>query len=96
MPSLEEPFGIVYLEAMASNLPIVAPDDSQRREIIGDAGLFCNVENTEDYASAITKAIEIDWGKKPLERAKKFDWNNIGKQYIELIYEVIKKSKRIV
>lgn len=89
LPSREEPFGIVYLEAMASNLPIVAPDDSQRREIIANAGLYCNVENTNEYAETIKKALHIDWGEKPLERARLYDWNNIADKYIGLFNQII-------
>lgn len=89
LPSREEPFGIVYLEAMASNLPVVAPDDSQRREIIGDAGLYCNVENPEEYASAIQRALDIEWGTLPLKRAQQFDWSIITVKYEKLIEEVL-------
>lgn len=90
LPSMEEPFGIVYLEAMASNVPIVAPDDSQRKEIIADAGLYCNVENIQEYANCIKKALEINWGNKPLQRAKKFDWTIIAQTYDLLIKEIIR------
>lgn len=89
LPSREEPFGIVYLEAMASNLPIVAPDDCQRREIIADAGLYCNVENSNEYAETIERALSIDWNNKPLERAKLYDWNNIASMYIKLFNCII-------
>ena len=92
LPSREEPFGIVYLEAMASNLPIVAPDDNQRREIISDAGLYCNVENPDEYAKTIQHALQLEWGNKPLERAKRFDWNNIAKEYYKLINQIIDRK----
>ncbi|MDQ1141123.1 glycosyltransferase family 4 protein [Pedobacter agri] len=78
----EEPFGIVYLEAMASNLPVVAPDDSPRREIIGNSGLFCNVESAKEYAETIKKALSHDWGDLPRNRvAQFFDWEKIANQY---------------
>lgn len=89
LPSREEPFGIVYLEAMASNIPIVAPDDSQRREIIADAGLYCNVENPDEYAETIKKALSMNWGNKPLERAKLYDWDRVADKYIDLFNRII-------
>lgn len=89
LPSEEEPFGIVYLEAMASNLPVVVPDDVQRREIVGKAGIFCNVENENEYSEAITKALGYDWGNIPREQVEKYDWKNISKRYQELIEKFI-------
>ena len=31
LPSVYEPFGLVYLEAMAYNKPVVAPDDEPKK-----------------------------------------------------------------
>ena len=89
LPSCEEPFGIVYLEAMSSNLSIVAPDDSQRREIIGEAGLYCNVEDEMIYAKTIEEALRKEWKNVPVERAKKFDWTIVAAQYNNLIKKVM-------
>ena len=93
LPSLEEPFGIVYLEAMSANIPVVAPDDAQRREIIGDAGFFCNVENDIEYAKLIEKALVMDWGNKPVDRAKLFDWDIISEEYRTLFEQVMDRHE---
>jgi len=80
-----EAFGIVYLEAMASGLGVVAPDDSSRREIIDEAGLFVDVADPKKYAKAIESALKIDWQKKAKIQAEKFSWDKIAKQYEEVL-----------
>ena len=80
-----EAFGIVYVEAMASGLPVVATDDENRREIIGDAGLFVDPENIEEYAQTLGKALKTDFGEKPRQQAKKFSWDKIASQYEQIM-----------
>lgn len=89
LPSYEEPFGIVYLEAMSADLPIVVPNDSQRHEIVGEAGLYCDVEDEMIYAKTMEKALKMEWGNIPNERAKSFDWSIVAAQYVNLINRVL-------
>lgn len=83
-----ESFGIVLLEAMASGLPIVATDDPIRHEIVGDAGIFVNPENTDQFAAAIKKALATKWGSKPRLQAEKYAWSKIGEMYENLFLEI--------
>ena len=83
-----ESFGIVLIEAMASGLPVVATDDPIRREIVGDAGLFVDPTNIEEYAKAIEKALSTDWGDKPRKQAEKFSWDIIASSYEELFKNI--------
>lgn len=83
-----ESFGIVYLEAMASNLPVVAPDDSVRREIISNAGVFTNVEDSQRFALSLEYAINTNWESKPREQAKKYSWENITIKYVDLLKQL--------
>lgn len=91
LPSWDrEAFGIVYLEAMASNLAVVAPDDLSRREIIGNAGILTDVFDIEKYTQALKNALDRNWENLPREQAKKFSWNKVAKDYEELIIKVLK------
>lgn len=81
-------FEIVLVEAMATGLPVVTNDDPIRREIVGNAGLFANPENTEEYSKALEKAFETKWGDKPRKQAEKFSWDKITQEYEELLEEI--------
>ena len=78
-------FENVLVEAMATNLPVVANNDSIRKEIVGSGGILVDPTNTNAYAQDLKRALEINWGGKPREQAKKFDWDKIAKAYEDLI-----------
>src|SRR3989344_1757803 len=89
LPSKEsEAFGIVYIEALAANLPVVATNDENRRYLIGDAGILVNPENTKDFRDALTHALRTDFGNQPRKQAAKFNWSEIVKQYTLVLNEL--------
>lgn len=91
LPSWDrEAFGIVYLEAMASGLGVVAPDDQSRREIVGDAGILTDVNNQTEYTKTINSALNIDWSKKARDQAEKFSWDKIAEAYEVLMLSMVK------
>lgn len=80
-----EAFGVAYLEAMATNRPVVAPDDATRRYIVGQGGLCVSVTNTSEYAHALAMAISTSWSDHPRQQALQFSWDKIASQYEQLL-----------
>ena len=94
LPSLNEPFGIVYVEAMSMNIPVVGPNDEARKYIVGDCGVLCDVENPKEYAKAIEQCFLTNYEDKPRKRAEEFfSWDMVGLQYKEIIDTLIKERR---
>jgi glycosyltransferase involved in cell wall biosynthesis len=85
-----EAFGNVLVEAMATNLSVVATDDPIRYEIVGEGGLLVDPTDINEYAKVLRKALDIDWGDIPRKQAEKFSWDKIAEQYEEL-FKTLKK-----
>lgn len=94
LPTKEEGFGIVFLEAMKSGCAIVSTNTSATPEIVGDAGVL--VDNPDDYlsyANAIQYLIENTTYRNKLSlnglsRSPLFSWNILIKEY-EQVYEKV-------
>lgn len=81
-------FEIALVEAMATNLPVVANHDPIRKEIVGDSGILVNPKNTEEYAAALKRGLSLNWGIKPREQAEKFSWDTIAQKYKKLFKDL--------
>ncbi len=89
LPSINEPFSLSYMEAMASGLPVVTTDDEMRNFIVGDSGILCDVTNPEIYANAIFKLLKENWQQKARNNASRFSWDAIALRYRDVILETI-------
>jgi sucrose-phosphate synthase len=59
-PALTEPFGLTLIEAAASGLPIVAPDDGGPRDIISNCrnGVITNTLDSDAIAASLLHVLE--------------------------------------
>lgn len=103
-PSLYEPFGIVVLEAMSMERPVVvgAAGVSGMREIViccgeEQCGYHIDPNNPSDIAWGITNALENPekrkWlGKNGRRRVlEEFTWDRIAEKTVELYEQIIKR-----
>jgi glycosyltransferase involved in cell wall biosynthesis len=102
-PSLYEPFGIVALEAMSMERPVVvgAAGVSGMREIViccgeEQCGFHVNPSNPSDIAWGVNSALEspekIKWlGKNGRRRVlSEFTWDKVAEKTLEVYEQIIK------
>ena len=90
-PSLYEGFGFEPLEAMACDTPVAASNVSSLPEVVGDAGLMFDPEDTAAIAAAIRRlatdpALRDELRAAGREQARKFSWRSSALQ-LKAIYQ---------
>lgn len=95
MPSINETFGLVYVEAMSQGLPVIYTRgqgfDGQFKE--GDVGFAVNPYNIKELFDKIICAFENydEISRRCISNSTVFDWKIISDDYINL-YKSISKS----
>ncbi len=100
-PSYNEPFGQVYLEAMATGLPVIATRSGGPLDFVvetgpGANGWFCEVDDLDSLAATLRQALMDETERKrrganalTLIRGD-FDWKEIAHRYTEVYRRVIR------
>ncbi|MHC5772766.1 glycosyltransferase family 4 protein [Nostoc sp.] len=97
VPSHYEPFGLVAIEAMASNTPVVASDVGglQFTVVHEETGLLAASQDVDAFASAIDRILlNPEWrdelGKAGRKRVEsKFSWDGVANQLSELYTQLL-------
>jgi glycogen synthase len=95
VPSIYEPFGLVALEAMASECPCIAADTGGLREVVPleGAGLRFRASDPEHLAEAAIQVLsDEDLSRRMVEEGlshiRLFDWTDVARQTLALYGEV--------
>lgn len=79
LPSLAEGFGLPAVEAMACGIPVLASRRGSLPEVVGDAGLFFDPEDSNDIAARLVEflsdaALQSRLGANARRRIALFTW----------------------
>ena len=99
LPSLHEGFGLTALEAMACGTPVIASDRSSLPEVVGDAAVFVDPEDSTSIAAAIHRLFTDDTLAKAhaargLERARLFSWEQTARAVQSILHQVMASESR--
>ncbi len=101
-PALTEPFGLTLIEAAASGLPIIAPEDGGPRDIIANCrnGLLVNTLNHSDIAVALREAFADkkrwrDWSKNGVLNVRRhYTWDAHVTKYLKEVDKLLHKERK--
>jgi glycosyltransferase involved in cell wall biosynthesis len=92
LPTVQEGFGIVFAEAMAAGLPVVACRAAAVPELVEDrrTGLLVNRESPEELAMALetllmNDGLRADFGAAGARRVAAFDLEPVARRFVEAV-----------
>jgi glycosyltransferase involved in cell wall biosynthesis len=88
----DESFGNVYIEALASGLPVVAHDSSVARWIVGTYGRLVDSDIPGSTAATLTEVLHRHWTPPHdavEQTARRFDWAVIAVEYRRFLDDII-------
>ena len=103
-PSLYEPFGIVALEAMALDCPVVVSDVGGLSEVVTHkrTGITVFPDDPESVAWGVVRSLtKPEWTERHVARARRwveeyFNWPRIASLTIDVYHHVLDGSKKPV
>ena len=100
-PSYNEPFGQVYIEAMATGLPVIATRSGGPLDFVVESGprangWFCEVDDVESLAATLHRALsDAEERERRGQNAMalirdEYDWTEIARRYADVYQQMIR------
>jgi glycosyltransferase involved in cell wall biosynthesis len=88
----------ILLEAMAAGLPIACSERGPMPEVLGDAGVYFDPEDTDDVAAALRRLAEDDGlrarcGQRAFDRAAQYSWQRCADETFTFLAEVARRHR---
>lgn len=98
-PSLYEGFGLPPLEAMSCGVPVICSDRTSLPEVVGDAAISLNPNDTQALAQAMqsvltNSTLEAELRARSLKRAAQFSWHKTAAKTLAVYEEAFARSKQ--
>jgi glycosyltransferase involved in cell wall biosynthesis len=92
--SQDEPFGIVYLEAAASGLPVVAHEGAVPKWILGPTAVYANTSDPSSVKIALEKALSTELAPQLGKAARSrviadWTWQAQAAKYRDFLYSIV-------
>jgi glycosyltransferase involved in cell wall biosynthesis len=94
--AIEEPFGNVYVEALASGTPIVAHDNENTRWILENHAYLVDTNLQELLVEALTMAMHTSAGNTARGvafAASRYSWSIVSRKYCEFLSDVLRCAR---
>jgi glycosyltransferase involved in cell wall biosynthesis len=92
LPSLQEGFGIAFLEAMAAGLPVVATRAAAVPEVVpdGEVGLLVPPRDPDALAAALARLLDDEplrrrLGEAGRRRVGRYDWKTVAGEFLRAL-----------
>ncbi len=98
-PSLYEGFGLPPLEAMSCGAPVVCSNRTSLPEVVGDAAITVDPENTRELVEAMGRVLtdetlQADLRVRSLQRAAQFSWHKAADETIAVYEETFTRGAK--
>ena len=98
-PSRYEGFGLPLIEAMASGTPVIAARAGSIPEVVGDAAILLDPDDTAGWTDALTRVVNDEHLRQQLigrglARAGEFTWSRTARATMDVYRRVVRERQR--
>jgi glycosyltransferase involved in cell wall biosynthesis len=92
-PSIYEGFGLPILESMTFGCPVVLGNLSVFKEVAGDAGIYFDINNSQDFKNKINLLLDNpgfrkEYSLRGLQQVKKYSWEKAAFECLNVYKKV--------